>query len=434
MAELRHRACSISRENHPMKHFILIAVFFHLFASCSKKEINNTPIDNLDVAITKESEPIIASIEIPEDPLEVRYTSMNVNSPEGLNVRKNPNITAEKIYLLEDKQEVRIIEADKNNITIDNINGYWALIESDKIKGWVFSGYLTGGSNKYTIQRDRGIIQSIDLPSGETINKNNYVVKGYHYNIDAIKLYNFQTTASSYEVIENVYVMLFKTDDEGWLCLLTGDMQKFGFIRIQDISMESFYGDPERNLNSGNYYEKRLEQERAIIKSNAAIKRYGPLLVIKSGDKTVKIWDEFTNGSSIKKNLLVDVLDNNDLVILRQFYEVVHYYIFNIDQEEMVADSLERPLFNEIKTFFVSYGSPYNETPVLELFSIDRNKYQIEKEVDIYPLLNIRMDYYPSYELEWEGNNKLKLMYEDIGIYILYYEDSIWHEEVRTTP
>jgi hypothetical protein len=405
-----------------------------MFASCSKNEINSAIIDNLDADVKEESEPTIPSIEIPEDPPEVKHTTMNVNSPEGLNVRKEPSINAEKIYLLGDKQEVRIIEVDKSNITIDNINGYWTLIETDRIKGWVFSGYLAEGNNKYIIQRDQGIIQSIDFPSGEIVNRENYVVKGYYYNIDAIKLYNFPSTTSLYEVIENAYVMLFKTDDEDWLCLLTRNMQKFGFIRIQDISMESFYGDPERNLNSGNYYEKRLEQGRAIIKSNTAIKRYGPLLMIESENKTVKIWDEFTNGSNIKKNLLVDVLDNNDLVILRQFYEVVHYYIFNIEQEEMVAAFLERPLFNEIKTFFVSYGVPYNETPVLELFSIDRNKYQIEKQVDIYPLLNIRMDYYPSYELEWEGNNKLKLIYEDIGSYILYYEDNVWHEEVSKNP
>ncbi|GHT70908.1 hypothetical protein FACS1894110_23140 [Spirochaetia bacterium] len=68
---------------------------------------------------------------------------MFVNSPEGLRVRAEPNINSEKIYLLNNGQEVSILDKDINNVQIDGINGSWYLIQTEEITGWVFSGYLS---------------------------------------------------------------------------------------------------------------------------------------------------------------------------------------------------------------------------------------------------------------------------------------------------
>ncbi|GHV34614.1 hypothetical protein AGMMS4952_27010 [Spirochaetia bacterium] len=77
---------------------------------------------------------------------------MYVNSPEGLRVRAEPNIDSEKIYLLNNNQEVIILSKDINNIQIDGINGNWYLVQTDEITGWVFSGYLSNNYDEITIE------------------------------------------------------------------------------------------------------------------------------------------------------------------------------------------------------------------------------------------------------------------------------------------
>jgi len=64
-----------------------------------------------------------------------------VNSIEGLRVRKEPDINSKKIFLLNHREEVRILEIGPK-VTIDNIEGNWVLIKTKNTNGWVFSGYL----------------------------------------------------------------------------------------------------------------------------------------------------------------------------------------------------------------------------------------------------------------------------------------------------
>jgi hypothetical protein len=67
---------------------------------------------------------------------------MYVNSLEGLRVRKEPSIESERLFLLDDNEKVLVLEKNSNEYLIDGIKGNWFLIKTDKITGWVFSGYL----------------------------------------------------------------------------------------------------------------------------------------------------------------------------------------------------------------------------------------------------------------------------------------------------
>jgi hypothetical protein len=78
---------------------------------------------------------------------------MYVNSPEGLRVRNSPNINGERIFLLKDKQKVKVIEINPSVVLIDGIYGYWAQVEADEIRGWVFTGYLTDEKEEAIINK-----------------------------------------------------------------------------------------------------------------------------------------------------------------------------------------------------------------------------------------------------------------------------------------
>ncbi len=67
---------------------------------------------------------------------------MYVKSPEGLRMRDKPDLTGERISLLEDGQEVNVFEYDPNRVVIDGIDGYWVYVKSEEEEGWVFNGYL----------------------------------------------------------------------------------------------------------------------------------------------------------------------------------------------------------------------------------------------------------------------------------------------------
>jgi hypothetical protein len=283
------------------------------------------------------------------------------------------------------------------------------------------------------VYNEAGTIESFVLPDGRIIGRDSLTRDGYPYKIDSIKLYYTQTIESAYKTMANNEVILYKNDsNDEWLYLVTADLKDYGFIRVEDISESSFYGDLAANTNSGNSYRKRLNQEHSVKEAHENIERHGPLLMIRLDTKIVKIWDAFSvwGWNSVKNHLLIDIFDNHDLLLYVQRYEGRFYVIYNMDKEDQVAMFNEVPLFNSSKSAFVSYGSFYAEPPIFVLYSINENEYKKEKEADIYALLGIKNDIYPKYEIEWLNDTTLEIKYENIGSYTAYYENNGWREEI----
>ena len=79
------------------------------------------------------------------------YRGMYVNSREGLNIRKSPSLSAEKIQALKYGEYIGVVE-EGEIVTIDGIKARWAKIiidhdgndaaEDYNNYGWVFGGYL----------------------------------------------------------------------------------------------------------------------------------------------------------------------------------------------------------------------------------------------------------------------------------------------------
>ncbi|GHU96827.1 hypothetical protein FACS189483_00910 [Spirochaetia bacterium] len=415
-----------------MKYNVIIIIIL-LLSSCSKKDTGDI-IKNNNISSNINNQENIIDEQIINESAEEYNKFMYVNSQEGLKVRASPDINAEKIYLLKDNQEVRVIEIDTSKITIDGIEGYWILIETDEINGYVFNGYLTEKaaiSPEYNIvYNQKGTIESIVLPDGRVVSRDTIIDNDYSYKIDTIKLYYTQSIESAYKKIIDKNVTFFEDrNDDEWLYLITEDLESYGFIKIKDISENSFYGDVTKNSSSGNYYSQRLNREYSITKTNQNIKRYGPLLIINSGGKIKKFWDSLAGRG--QRYLLIDIFDNTDLLFFVQYYEGISYFIYNIEYDTVIGALMGEPLFNENKNAFVSFGSFYSELPKFVLYSINKNEYKKEKEADnIYTLLDIKWDTYAKYEISWVNNTKLEIKFENIGSYIIYYENNEWQEKI----
>jgi hypothetical protein len=266
---------------------------------------------------------------------------------------------------------------------------------------------------------DQGFIESIILPNGNIISKKNLFSNGYDYQIDSIKLYHNKNRKGSYREIQNIFATLFRLDNEDdWLYLVTEDIQTYGFIRIEDLAEQSSYGYLR---------DKWQNDENPAINGNNNVQRYGPLLVIETKNKTIKIWDSFKKNWGTQIYVLRDILDDDNLLFSAHIYEGGRYFIYNISQEkEIVAFNFGKILFNETRTALVAYGSREYEPPTLELYSIDAHEYKKEIVIDTYTLFNISENASPYYELEWENNDRFIMTYRDIGVCTIYYENDEW--------
>jgi hypothetical protein len=126
-------------------------------SNCSKK-------DNVELNDKIQSETGIQEFNLPntEEMEKITYDNLiekrnikYVNSPEGLRVRRFPDLNSEIIGLLSDGTKVTVLHRDRKNVNIDGINGRWAYVtpENDyrRIDGWVFNGYLKNINNEKSI-------------------------------------------------------------------------------------------------------------------------------------------------------------------------------------------------------------------------------------------------------------------------------------------
>ena len=212
---------------------------------------------------------------------------------DGLNLRKEPNLTSEIIRVLPQNTKLIGIESDSEVYEIrranERIRGepwryhYWYKVDADGEIGWVFSAYLTiydhsdARSKKPVVML--GLLQFPDLK--EIIL---YEEKLYGCKIDTIKVYDDINRNSDFVEINNAAGTLYKLNaTEEWLYFV-GE-KTHGFIYVYDISGESSY-----------YHEADLG-EYEIIQKCPYVKRYGPLLEIKNLNGTItQFWNFHRHG------------------------------------------------------------------------------------------------------------------------------------------
>jgi hypothetical protein len=174
---------------------------------------------------------------------------------------------------------------------------------------------------------------------------NSYIVKTSEnycqYKIDFIKLYNSNNKKSQYTEIKNEDVLLYKLPENfEWLYCYVSDVIH-GYLHIYDISKESFYGNFDKNRESGNIYRILLIDEYELLNKYSNVKRYGPLLEIKHNNYIIMFWDSFT-GENVSQEYRYQLLDyyegNNEILLRKYFGEDSEDYIYNIQSANFVYE------------------------------------------------------------------------------------------------
>lgn len=120
------------------KSFFILFIFCIFFTGCEKDKKQVFIFEkNVSESSILESE----KEEIKTDNLKTKFVCW-VTSKEGLRVRNIPDLSGNKIGLLEYKKEVEVYEIGKKE-EIDNIIAFWLKIKFENSYGWIFGGYVT---------------------------------------------------------------------------------------------------------------------------------------------------------------------------------------------------------------------------------------------------------------------------------------------------
>jgi hypothetical protein len=69
-----------------------------------------------------------------------------VNASGGLNMRSAPTVSAEKITSIPAGKQVKILSLSERKEKVGNVTDYWAQVEYEGKRGWVFNGFLSHDS------------------------------------------------------------------------------------------------------------------------------------------------------------------------------------------------------------------------------------------------------------------------------------------------
>jgi hypothetical protein len=246
-------------------------------------------------------------------------------------------------------------------------------------------------------------------------------------NNDTMTVYAHTSKESASLSTNKENVFLIRTEDDPyWFYLVSSDYAAQGFINIYDISEKSFYGDPGKNANSGNFYQYRKNIEYEIVKQNENIRRYGPLLTINHNGKTTEFWNNRFGMGFIGVNiLLLDYYpEYNEALIYEQYWEGSSYLIYNLDEEKYKCKGIDIPYFNNARTYMFSFG--YEDDTVLvlrlpaKLYSINNGTY-----TEIYNgHINIFHEWREE-SIQWLNDHKLAISFGEAGSVIFDIGDEI---------
>ena len=141
-----------------MKKIIFIIFFTLLIFSCNqKKDFNQKKYESVSTTMNgkqeiKKDNAKTVIFENDNDKKNKNHEKKIINaspqfscwitSKEGLRVRNIPDLSGEKISLLDYKTKIDVYEIGKK-VLIDNKLGFWLKIKIDNTYGWIFSGYVT---------------------------------------------------------------------------------------------------------------------------------------------------------------------------------------------------------------------------------------------------------------------------------------------------
>ncbi|MCL2800495.1 MAG: hypothetical protein FWD28_01875 [Treponema sp.] len=267
-------------------------------------------------------------------------------------------------------------------------------------------------------------ISNFELRKEPLINPINGYIK--YRNRDTILMYKENTKESECFLIDHKYVYISQTEKSpGWHLIISQDYEAEGYIFLNDISQKSFYGDLEENENSGNYYQYLQNTEYKVIEQHSNINRRGPLLAINHNGKTANFWDTHNGDIDGIKYLLLDYYpDNNELLVLQQYWEGSSMFIYNLNFNEYRCRDIDFPYFNDSRTYMLSFVfiediglfSQYS----LKLFEVTNSYYNEILNLSVNIINNNSL-----MEITWNSNNNAYINFGEQGSIILEIGENV---------
>ena len=337
---------------------------------------------------------------------------------DGINLHSNPSISSTIIKLIPQNASLIINEISETPEAIESIYNYWYKVDTGKETGLVFGNYL---SNKPMPKKIKNIkIANMLADDKISVSNDEFILSIkeaiYYNNRDTLIVYENSSKESNNILIKDEYVFLIKIDvSPGWYYLISSNYEAEGYIYIYDISEKSFYGNLEENKKSANYYKYLQNTEYEIISQNENIKRYGPLLTINQDGKTAEFLDTYYGSIEGKKYLLLDNYPEfNELLILEQYWESEYMFIFNLDSNTYSCKNIEKPYFNNTRSFMLSLVFTENigsyTIYFLKFYKIAGSIYE-----ELYNE-NINIDNsWRLQKIDWVNNNEVHIDYGESG-------------------
>lgn len=227
--------------------------------SCSKKNE-----EKINEELKIENVSVSAEFNVVEEEKEIRY----VNSLEGLRVRNKPDINAEKVGSLTNKEKVEVISHNMQKVEIDGILSEWIEVKSETgLQGYVFGGYLENSLD------DVELIQFLEGEFTETgfSEKYNVVIKYLGNSI-------LKITPNIDWFHEEKELSLKETDPRGCILGAGGDRGGASYMHrmlldngklIIKIDDEVIYNYSEENPEQGELVETHKIIELKKVKTDA---------------------------------------------------------------------------------------------------------------------------------------------------------------------
>jgi len=347
-----------------------------------------------------------------------------VGAFKGLNLFAEAQSASELIKVLPQYTKLLVVGKGRND-TVDGIENHWLKVQAGNEVGWVFGAFLTAHAdtpnpNKPVFMTESDILL---LPDSSIIHTHgNY----FSYKIDAIRIYDHANKRSNFSEIKDANVLLFKIpENEEWLYLVASkeNYKYHGFISVYDLSNEAFYGDFEKNEQSGNWYASRLVKEYEVINAHQNVKRYGPLLEITYNNKVIRIWNTFHGRTDDGcYYLLLDYYQEYDEVLIyTQYYEGGTMDICSLQKLSehglnggSVCGIENWPYFNKSRNAVFSLYSEYGDGDILlKIFLIKNGAYipvKINDVVEFYVGSWIQIK-----NAQWIHDNEIQIQHTEYG-------------------
>jgi hypothetical protein len=264
---------------------------------------------------------------------------------------------------------------------------------------------------------------SLELPNSTTITKDDLMYSGYYIHIDKIVSYDYQNKSTKSNIIENRDTYLFQIgDNDDWLFCVYDDLSYSGWINIYDLSRNSFYGNIDEKKKSDNYYYSSLVIEYNLTLNSNKYFRHGPLLLIKNNGKIIKIFDSFKIcPSGCWMNLLVKEIDDNNIVIYRQFWEGGDFRIFNLNTSKYSLPMVGIPVFNEDNNYFYCTGVTYNQDLKIQIFKYENG---LVEKINVFSPQLIPHD--EIINTKWLSNKAFVITFKSSRIILVEKENNDW--------